>query len=611
VSTGATRAAALARDLPPKAIRPDLYAAYEVEHDLALRRRLVLGIALFVVGFAAGNVVESRIAPGGAAALWTIYAVQLGLCVAALASLRAFPRPGAARFVITVLFAAIVALGGVENAVVGGAAEPFAIALVCVLTGVAVLATPGLAGQATLSVAGVASYFAALPSLSTSEGPLLPLVGILAGGAVGLLAAFYVERLARESFLRTRLAEEEAEISEALVRAGETLHADVHDPELLARVARLSAEVLGCDWSATFVRNPQDDSYVLAASWGVSEDARRDLVHVRATPETRPLLERLARGENVEPDERERASLGNTPSLLPYARDRVLWAPMSSGDGLLGLVTFGFRTPGAGFTAKEHRLARGMAQTAAIAYANSRLIADAQTANRLKSEFVATMSHELRTPLNVIVGYTGLLGAGDLGALAEEQQQAVESTERAALELLDLVNRVLDLSRLEAAQIPVARQSFSVEDLLAEIERELRPVAAESVALSWESALGSARVLGDRDKLKTVLKNLVGNALKFTDRGRVDVAARSRGEDLEIEVRDTGIGIAREDLGIVFEMFRQVDSSMTRRYGGVGLGLHIVRRLCDLMGAHVEAESEPGVGSTFRVRLPGAIRAAA
>jgi signal transduction histidine kinase len=599
------------RDLPARSVRPDLYEAYEVEHDRNLRRRLVVGIALFAIGFFAGNVAESFRVPDRSSTIWTVYLLQMTSCAAALVSLRLLPRPGAARRVVTALFAALLVLEITYNAYVGAAGEPGAIAIVCLLTGVAVLATPGLAGQAILSATAILCYAATAPWLVTTGGPYLPMVGILAGATVGLFAAYYVERWGREILIRARLAEEDAEVAAALFRAGETIHRNVRDPDLLQHVSRLASEVMGCDWTATFVRDPEDQAYLLAASWGLTEEACRDLGRVRATPETAPLLARLERGEIAEPTEKERASLSTTPSLRPYIPDRVLWAPMASRESLLGLVDFGFRARVTAFTEKEHRLARGMAQTAAVAYANSRLIADAEAANRLKSEFVATMSHELRTPLNVIVGYTGLLRAGDLGGLDDEQQQAVESSERAALELLELVNRVLDLSRLEAAPTQVETRSFSVEELFVEIERELRPIAPGSVDLTWRNGLDSIPVRADRGKLKTVVKNLVGNALKFTDKGRVEVAAHSRAQDLEIEVRDTGIGIAREDLPIVFDMFRQADSSMTRRHGGVGLGLYIVRRLCEQMGADVEVESEPGVGSLFRVRLPGAVRAAA
>ena len=234
-----------------------------------------------------------------------------------------------------------------------------------------------------------------------------------------------------------------------------------------------------------------------------------------------------------------------------------------------------------------------------------RLYNEAQTANRLKSEFIATMSHELRTPLNTIVGYTDLLIDGEYGSLSADQIGTLRIIARHQLELGELINATLDLSRLETGKVALELSDVDLTDLLQLLETEARSWWANpDVQFNWNIAPELPRLHTDGAKLKTVLRNLVGNAAKFTERGSITVEACAVPGGVEIVVADTGVGIPKDKQELIFEPFRQVDSSTTRRYRGVGLGLYIVRRLLVMLGGEITLESDVGRGSTFRIRLP-------
>jgi PAS domain S-box-containing protein len=232
------------------------------------------------------------------------------------------------------------------------------------------------------------------------------------------------------------------------------------------------------------------------------------------------------------------------------------------------------------------------------------LFDELRAANRLKSDFVATMSHELRTPLNVILGYHDLLQDGAFGALGEEQSAVLSRMRQSAEELLELINATLDVSRLEAGHVEVEKRSFRLSDLAAQVDAETRELHKPAVRVEWQVASELPEVCSDPGKVKIILKNLFTNALKFTDAGSVVVRGVARDTDAELQVTDTGMGIAPETLPMIFEPFRQMGDVATGNRGGVGLGLYIVRRLVDMLGADLSVESTPGQGTTFRLRVP-------
>ncbi|MBM4022105.1 MAG: HAMP domain-containing protein, partial [Planctomycetes bacterium] len=236
--------------------------------------------------------------------------------------------------------------------------------------------------------------------------------------------------------------------------------------------------------------------------------------------------------------------------------------------------------------------------------------------NRLKGDFLATMSHELRTPLNSIIGFSDVLGGNP--ALDAKQQRYVENIRSSGRMLLEMINDILDLAKIEAGKMEIRPVTFRLESALSAQCDMIRPLAEKRrIELSCQIAPGLEEVEQDQGKVQQILANLLSNAVKFTpEGGRVDVAARLvelAGEgpprEFAIEVADTGVGIAEADQQAIFEKFRQGsvfrrDDAMTREFSGTGLGLSIVRELCRLLGGDVGLESQLGRGSRFTVTLP-------
>jgi signal transduction histidine kinase/DNA-binding response OmpR family regulator len=232
----------------------------------------------------------------------------------------------------------------------------------------------------------------------------------------------------------------------------------------------------------------------------------------------------------------------------------------------------------------------------------------AEVANEAKSTFLASMSHEFRTPLNAIIGYAEMLEEEAVDGGQEDLLPDLGKIRSAGRHLLSVINDVLDLSKIEAGRTDLYLETFSVDTLLDEVAATVRPLAeSKGNRLEIRKGDGLGEMYSDLTKVRQTLLNLSGNASKFTEAGTVTIDARRDGGDVVFEVTDTGIGIAPEHMDRLFQPFSQAESSTARRFGGTGLGLVISRRFCEMLGGDVTVRSEPGVGSTFTVRLPARV----
>jgi PAS domain S-box-containing protein len=229
----------------------------------------------------------------------------------------------------------------------------------------------------------------------------------------------------------------------------------------------------------------------------------------------------------------------------------------------------------------------------------------AEAATQAKSEFLAQMSHELRTPMNAIIGFTRLVMRRSKDVLPQRQYENLDKILLSAEHLLTLINDILDLAKIEAGRMEVHVTSFALESLVDVCLHTAEPLLKSTqLRLVKEVEAAFPPLATDQDKVKQILMNLLSNAMKFTMQGTITLTARHHGAQVIITVADTGIGIPAEALGLIFEEFRQVDSSHTRQYGGTGLGLSISRHLARILGGDITVQSTFGAGSTFTVTLP-------
>jgi len=442
-----------------------------------------------------------------------------------------------------------------------------------------------------VSVASLALDPARLPNV---------LISLTLGVAISVVGAWVLDRQRNATLVERERVTALADQRERLLEAGRELNGTLELSEVVQRIARIGRRLVGCD-AASITLFHEGRQVFRTAAISAADSQRYEEVLGIEFPEVlaRPFIDELVRRGALEIPGGTPFDATIEPITARFGLGRTLYVPIQRDGRHLGFLNFSDRAPARPFEEHRIRLAEGLAHQAAIALANAQLVDELQTANRVKSEFLSTMSHELRTPLHVIMGYTEM--ADDRPA--EEWAMASVKIRGATRELLEMIEATLTLNRMESGQDRPTIDLVLVRQLWEDLDGEFAALPRRpAVALRWEPVDGV--VATDRRKLKTILKNLVGNALKFTTSGEVGVTCELVEGACVFRVRDTGVGIAREDLPHIFEMFRQVDSSDRRSYGGVGLGLYIVRRLVEQLKGEIGVESHPGSGSTFTVTLP-------
>ncbi len=442
-------------------------------------------------------------------------------------------------------------------------------------------------------------------------------------------------RLAAEETLRAtlrRLERQNIVLSEQ-ARSPALLSGNLEDS--LRAVAELAAETLGCARTSIWFYN--ETRTHLRCGHLFERDSRRHTMGLELAATDFPTYfdaldeERAIAADDALTDPRTREFADDY--LAPLGITSMLDAPIRAGGRMVGVVCHEHIGPARIWQADEQNFAGSVADLVSLslevaqrrqaedalrdAHANLEIKVENRTRDlaaanerlkeldRLKSEFLATMSHELRTPLNSIIGFTGILRQGLAGPLNEEQKKQLGMVHFSARHLLGLINDLLDLSRIESGKMELILEDFPVAEVVTEVMQSLTPLALQK-GLSLETVRRDPALVlhSDRKKVFQILLNLVNNAVKFTDEGRVVLAISATTEAVEFSVKDTGIGIKPESMAHLFEAFRQVDGSARRVYEGTGLGLYLCRQLASMLSGSITAESEFGHGSRFVLTLP-------
>ena len=410
-------------------------------------------------------------------------------------------------------------------------------------------------------------------------------------------------------------SEKRARRLELLNQSIDQMNQKLFEPELLDVVATALTGNLGFAAAQVWLLEPSD-----GALW------RRASHHTTGEPP--PVPGRVERGMSeigqvaelrvpiVTNDPANHRQVGLNPWMTEEGIQAFAGFPLVVGEQLLGVLAVYHRRPldrntielltlfaqhAATAIQEAHLFHLATEQTARLTALNVEL----QRANQHKAEFLANMSHELRTPLNSILGFSQLLLEGDGGVLTGDQRQDVDIIAQNGQHLLALINDLLDISKLEAGKAQLHRGEVEVEPLISECVESVRSLAkTKRLDLSASVSAEVGRVFADGPKLKQVLLNLLGNAIKFTEAGSVRVTAERQGAELRVSVRDTGIGVPVEDAERIFESFQQGKSGISGKYQGTGLGLAICRQLVEMHGGRIWVKSTAGQGSTFTFTIP-------
>ena len=381
----------------------------------------------------------------------------------------------------------------------------------------------------------------------------------------------------------------------------------------LRSLARLPIGRLA-DWCVIYVREP-DGKLVIAevAHRDSKKQSRMDQLladTIKPVP-THPLQSVV---ENAEPELFEEMSGELVGSLASDPAQAQVLNELGLGSAIMTPLLARGRVLGAillvsgrsdGYTTEDLHLAEALGRRAAIAIDNARLYREAQEANRAKADFLAIVSHELRTPLNAIMGYSDIIDTGISGPVTENQRRQIARIRTSARHLLQIIEEILSYARLESGGLEVDYEQTTVGTIADEAAAITEPVAVgKGLVMKLELPKTDRAFVTDSSKTRQILVNILSNAIKFTERGSITLQASIDGDTAVYIIRDTGVGMSKDQLEKIFDPFWQIERPTTRRTGGTGLGLSVASRFADLMGGTIRVESTLRVGSTFELRFP-------
>ena len=398
----------------------------------------------------------------------------------------------------------------------------------------------------------------------------------------------------------------------ALGEVSQAVNSTLDLETVLSTIVAKAVQLSGTEAGAIYVFDDLQREFHLRATYGMDQELIGALSHQHIGFDAPIFTPGVAHGEPVQrADLRDEASSEVGEIILRAGYRARLMAPLVRGEATVGMLVVRRKTPGA-FPQNTVDLMRTFAAQSVLAIQNARLFHEIEdkghqleVASRHKSQFLANMSHELRTPLNAILGYTELILDSIYGEAPEKMRGVLERVQANGKHLLGLINDVLDLSKIEAGQLTLSLSDYSLTNLVQGVYVAVEPLAAKkNLALTTRIAPSLPAGHGDERRLAQVLLNLVGNAIKFTDKGEVAIEAALSNGSFRVAVRDSGPGIAPADQAKIFEEFQQVDSTSTREKGGTGLGLAISKRIVEMHGGRISVEFQLGKGSTFTIKLP-------
>lgn len=411
---------------------------------------------------------------------------------------------------------------------------------------------------------------------------------------VAVSRAFATLRTARDKAL-----EERSEENESLHLLARQMSEVADSAELLALLCGAAASL--CRGHGAAVLRVTDTEAEMVAAVGIATQVEGLKFSLAGSLVQEAIVTReVAAVDNFGRSNRPRAKILKGAKVGP-----LLMAPLIAHDRVLGTLAVMRDFQSIPFNARESQRLRVIADHAALALWKEGLYEQAQAGDAAKGRFLATISHELRTPLTALTGYEELLSDQVIGPLSDAQLDVLARMRAVTEHLASMIEEVLAYTSLEEGREIVRPTDFLAGDLIVAAAAIVEPAARrKQIAVVCESSVEPIRMTSDVDKARQVLVNLAGNAVKFTDAGEVRLAVVRDMDEVRFSVRDTGIGIAAADLARLFQPFTQVETGLTRRYGGTGLGLYISRRLAGMLGGRIEVESTPGDGSTFTLVLP-------